>query len=418
LNYNSAPMQVNGHHNTSNFYVAGISYKKTDATTRSQFAISQNHYAEILQQAYDKGVDSLFILSTCNRTEIYGFADNADTLITVLCSQSAGSADDFRQNAYVKTGLVAIDHLFRVGAGLDSQILGDYEIVGQLKQAVKLSKEHGWINNYMERLVNSVLQSSKEVKNNTGLSGGMVSVSFAAVQYIKEHVVNYQDCRILLTGTGKIGRNTCKNLVDYLETKNITLVNRTEERAAILASELGLQYAPIADLAAQVAQADIILVATSADEPAILTKHLENWGTKLIIDLSVPNNVERSARDLPNVTLINVDELSKIKDETLKKREADVPAAKAIIAQHLQAYLEWCRMRKNTTVLSAIKDRLNELSRLHQREFDNPHTRCPYIAAEQRVQQVINGIAGKMRAYDRAGCYYLEAINDFMEKGD
>ena len=388
-------MLTNSTIDISNFYVAGINYKKTDATTRGLFAVSYDHYESIIGQAKNTGISSFFILSTCNRTEIYGFADDASQLIALLCSQTHGSAEAFTSLAYVKKGIDAVGHLFNVGAGLDSQILGDYEIVGQLKQAVKFARERDFINPLLERLVNCVLQSSKEIKNETSLSGGTVSVSFATVQYIKQHVIGYADCKILLTGTGKIGRNTCKNLVDYLGTKNIILINRTEEKAAQLAAELGLQHASFSELASNIASADIILVATAADEPSILKKHLENSGNKLIIDLSVPNNVERSAGDLPNITLVNVDDLSKLKDETLKKREADIPLARFIIAQYQKEFSDWCRMRKNATLLNTIKIHLAEIGAIHERELSDPNTRCPYIAAEQKIQQVINRVAGK-----------------------
>ncbi|MGZ3750852.1 MAG: glutamyl-tRNA reductase [Mucilaginibacter sp.] len=407
-------MYTNGPVNISNYFVAGINYKKTDATTRGQFAISNDQYDNILRLAPSYGLDSLFILSTCNRTEIYGFADNAAQLVDLLCTQTKGDAATFTELAYIKKGNEAIQHLFNVGAGLDSQILGDYEIVGQLKLAVKFAKERNFINCFLERLVNSVLQSSKSIKNDTALSGGTVSVSFAAVQYIKEHIVIPTEKKILLIGTGKIGRNTCKNLVDYLGTTNITLINRTEEKAEQLAQELNLKFAPLSELAEQIATSDIILAATNAIEPTILRQHLENCGDKLIIDLSIPYNVEASARDLANVTLVNVDTLSKLKDEALLKREAEAPKAKEIIAQHLADFMQWHQMRKNAPALQAIKAMLNEIATIHEREFNNPNTRCPYIAAEQKIQQVVNSIASRMRSQNMQGCYYLEAINEYM----
>ena len=174
--------------NPDNFFVAGISYKKTDAATRGQFAISLIHYEEALKLAPQFGLDTLFILSTCNRTEIYGFADNASQLIDLLCTQTTGDTDTFTRLAYCKQGDEAIAHLFKVGAGLDSQILGDYEIVGQLKQAVKFAKDRHLINSFLERLVNSVLQASKSIKSDTALSAGTVSASYAAVHYIKENL--------------------------------------------------------------------------------------------------------------------------------------------------------------------------------------------------------------------------------------
>ncbi|MBS1502769.1 MAG: glutamyl-tRNA reductase [Bacteroidetes bacterium] len=409
-------MQTNTYPDISNFFAIGINYKKTDAATRGLFAIGSEQYEGAIVQAEASGVGPFFILSTCNRTEIYGFAADARQLVRLMCSETRGNEATFKSLAYIKKGRDAAEHLFNVGAGLDSQILGDYEIVGQLKQAVKFAKERGCIDAFLERLVNTVLQSSKEIKNETPLSGGTVSVSFAAVQYIKEHFADYADSRILLAGTGKIGRNTCRNLVDYLGTRNITLVNRTEEKAARLAAELNLKSASITELPHLAADSDIILVATSAGKPTILKQYLENKGSKLVIDLSVPSDVEAGAAALPNVTLVNVDELSKMKDETLKMREAGVPAARAIIARHMGEFEAWCRMRKNAPLLNTIKTRLTEIAMIHERELNNPHTRCPYIAAEQTIQQVVNSIAGKMREQDQPGCYYLQAIVEFIGK--
>jgi glutamyl-tRNA reductase len=398
----------------SKFYIAGINYKKSNATTRGQFAINSDQHAAILKKAAAIGLNELFILSTCNRTEIYGFAESAQQLIELLCSETSGTINEFNHLAYIKHGKAAIQHLFDVSAGLDSQILGDYEIVGQIKAAVKFSKESGATGTFMERLVNAVLQCSKAIKNETSISGGTVSVSFAAVQYIRENVKDILNKKIVLIGTGKIGRNTCKNLVDYLETKNITLVNRTEEKATDLAAELGLQSAPIAELADQIANADIILAATNATDPTILYSHLEGKGEKLIIDLSIPYNVEAAARELSNVTLISIDELSKINDETLAKRKAEVPKAKAIIAKHIAEFYEWLAMRRHAPMLKAVKTKLKEI---HISPLFSNHTSTVTFAIsdpDERIQRVINGMASKIRLQNQGGCHYIEAINEFI----
>ncbi|HEY6899034.1 MAG TPA: NAD(P)-binding domain-containing protein, partial [Puia sp.] len=274
----------------SGFYAIGINYKKTDAAIRGQFAIGNEQYERILSLAPSRHLNELFVLSTCNRTEIYGFADDATQLVDLLCSETTGNRDTFLEMAYVKKGLEAIDHLFLVGAGIDSQILGDYEIVGQIKQAVKFARERQFVGASTERLVNCVLQASKSIKNQTALSGGTVSVSFAAIQYIRENITDFSNKKILLVGTGKIGRNTCRNMVDYLGTRSVTLINRTESKAAELAAEMGVSSAPLEDIAAQAAAADIILVATNAEHPTLLRSHVEGQGTKLLIDLSIPCN--------------------------------------------------------------------------------------------------------------------------------
>jgi len=413
-------MKGHDHNDILNFCIAGINYKKTDASRRGGFAIGSDQYNEILELAPQYGLQELFILSTCNRTEIYGITDNVQQLVALLCTQTAGSAATFNEMAYIKKGAQAVEHLFDVAAGLDSQILGDYEIIGQLKQAVKTAKAKGFIGATTDRLVNAVLQSSKAIKNQTALSGGTVSVSFAAVQYIKEKISSTADKKIILLGTGKIGRNTCKNMVDYLQTTNITLINRTPEKARELANDLGLQYAPVAELPEQIAQADIILVATNAAEPVILAAHLQGCQAKLIIDLSIPYNVEAAAQQLPGITLVNVDDLSKLKDETLQKRKAEIPKAKAIIAGYAAEFTEWYDMRKHVPVLKAVKDKLEQI---HFCQIDTGAYSAPPVIdiaterPEARIQKVITTMAVKMRRHNQRGCQYIEAINDFMATG-
>ena len=400
------------HRNISNFFIVGINYKKSDACIRGQYAINNEQYAILLEEAGHLGLNELFVLSTCNRTEIYGFAHNSKQLIELLCAQTAGDKETFQKLAYAKHGQEAIEHLFNVAAGLDSQILGDYEIVGQIKLAAKFAKERGFVGAFMERLINSVLQASKLIKNNTELSGGTVSVAFAAVQYIRNKFPHINGKNILLLGTGKIGRNTCKNLVDYLQTKKITLVNRTEEKAAELAKELGLQSAPLSDLSNQIQKADSILVATNATEPTILTAHLEGQQHKLIIDLSIPYNVEAAAQKLPNVQLVNVDELSRLKDETLKKRMAEVPKAKLIIAELMEEFGEWHEMRRHVPLLKTAKNKLKEI-------HSNPLfvTNCCSKEADARIQRAINDMASKIRTKNQGACHYIEAINSFITAG-
>jgi glutamyl-tRNA reductase len=393
-------------HDISRFYVAGINYKKTDASVRGLFAVSAEQYDSLLAQAKTYGIGELFILSTCNRTEVYGIANDPSQLIQLLCSHTAGDEKIFRQKSYTKSGTDAIQHLFNVSAGLDSQILGDYEIVGQIKQAVKFSKDRDCIGAFLERLVNSVLQSSKTIKNQTELSGGTVSVSYSAVQYIWKEVKDLANKKILLAGIGKIGRNTCKNLVDYLPTRNITLINRTDEKAEMLASQMNLRFAPYSELLTEVQNADIILVATNSPEPIIHASDVNGHGYKLIIDLSIPYNVEPSSKELEHVTLVNVDDLSKLKDATLHKRKAEVPKAERIIADHISEFLDWYEMRKHVPVLKAVKSTLQQI---HGSEVLPAH--------RERIQKVINGMAVKMRQHNQRGCHYIQAINEFMSPG-
>ena len=181
-----------------------------------------------------------------------------------------------------------------------------------------------------------------------------------------------------------------------------------------------MQHALLSALSEQLAEADIILVATNAAEPTVLASHLEGKGEKLVIDLSIPYNVEATAGELTNTTLVNVDDLSRMKDKTLQKRKAEIPKAKAIIAIHAAEFAEWHTHRRHVPVLKAVKDKL------HQIHACQPGT-GPYAAPafinfaaekpEARIQKIITTMAVKMRQRDQRGCQYIEAINDFMATG-
>ena len=402
----------------SQFFVAGINYKKTDTRIRGSFAVNNDQYQSILDAARDHQIQDLFVLSTCNRSEIYGIAENPAQLADLLCAQTDGNPALFNEMAYVKSGMNAVRHLFDVAAGLDSQILGDYEIVGQLRVAVRFARERGFIFPLLDRTINQVLQSSKEIKTFTSLSDGTVSVAFAAVQYIRDHFPDIRNQRILLLGAGKMGTNACRNMVDYLGTTNITLINRTEEKALALAENLGLRSAGIEDLAAEVIAADVILVATHATEPLITTNMLSSVaGRKTIIDLSIPCNVDKQVGQLTRIRLIDVDSLSRIKDETLLLRAAEIPKAKDIIAAHMQELLEWQAMRRNVPVLKEVRTKLQEIHCSPWFEQSINPTPATPVTADQRIQRVLNGMASKMRRENQRGCQYIEAINEFIAAG-
>jgi len=401
---------VNSLKSIADFYVVGINYRKADTAVRGHYAINNEQYETLLQEAARQHLSEIFVVSTCNRTEIYGIAPSAKELTALLGKQTKGSVEELEQLVYTHQGKQAIEHLFRVAAGLDSQILGDYEIVGQIKQSVSFAKSRNMIGLFLEKLFNNTLQSSRAIRSNTKLSSGTVSVSFAAAQYIARRMPDAADKKILLVGTGKIGRNTCKNLVDCLHTRNITLLNRTNEKAAALAQELGLHYAAYEDMDAQLKAADIILVSTNAEQPTILKEQLSGFGDKLVIDLSIPNNVETSVAELPGVVLVNVDELSKVNDETLQMRRAEVPKAAAIIDEHMADFKEWYQMRKNVPVIKAVKNKLETLQ--HYQVYDT----APIPQDQEKIQKVLNAMASKMRHRNQGGCNYIEALNDFMTR--
>src|SRR5690554_5261012 len=244
------------------FYTIGLSYKKADAEIKGHFSLDQTSRTALLKKAKEEGIEGLLVTSTCNRTELYGFADHPFQLIKLLCDHTRGSIEAFEKVAYIYKSKEAITHIFKVGTGLDSQILGDFEIISQIKKAFYESRDAQVANAFLERLVNAVIQASKRIKNETQISTGATSVSFASVQYILDTFDDASEKNILLFGTGKIGRNTCENLVKHTKKNKIIFINRTKDKAEQVAGKFDLTVKDYADLQSEIRNADILIVAT------------------------------------------------------------------------------------------------------------------------------------------------------------
>ncbi|WP_031426822.1 glutamyl-tRNA reductase [Flavimarina sp. Hel_I_48] len=346
---------------SGNFFAIGLSYLKADAEVRGHFSVDMKTQDLILQRAQEDGIDGLTIISTCNRTELYGFADEALDLIKLLCEHTQGTVAEFQNVSYTYENEAAVDHLFKVGTGLDSQILGDFEIIGQLKSGFKRSKKLGLVNPFMERLINCVIQSSKRIKNETNISNGATSVSFASVQYIMARVPYISEKNIVLFGTGKIGRNTCENLVKHTKNDHITLINRTKDKAEKIAGRFNLLVKDYADIQSEIASADVLIVATGAQKPTISKDLLHLKKPLLILDLSIPKNVDSNVEEIEHVTLVHLDQLSKITDDTLNRRKQHVPQAEAINKEIQTDFYEWLGSRQFAPTIRALKSRLLEI---------------------------------------------------------
>ena len=346
------------------FYNIGVSYVKADAKTRGKYSLSKEHQNALLVMAKEKNFEGVFVLSTCNRTEISGFAEHPYQLIQLLCHFSEGTVEEFATISNVYKNQEAINHLFRIGTGLESQILGDYEIVGQLRQSFKMAKVQNTTNAYLERLLNCVMQASKKVKNETKLSSGTTSVSYAAVQYIIKNLRDYNSKNILVFGLGKMGKHTCKNLAEYTQNKTVCLINRTEEKAAEFVKEHdSIRKAVIEDLAQEIEKSDVLIVSTGASKPTITKQQISKNKELLILDLSMPENVDKDVTDIKGISLVNVDALSKITDETLAVRLEEVPTAEAIIEVYKKEFNDWLNQRRFTPAIAALKKSLETIKK-------------------------------------------------------
>ncbi|WP_178986309.1 glutamyl-tRNA reductase [Winogradskyella helgolandensis] len=401
------------------FYAIGLSYKKADARVRGHFSLSDDAKQNVLSQAKQNGVESLLAISTCNRTELYGFAEHPFQLIQLLCDNTKGTVEEFREVAYVHKNKEAINHMFRVGSGLDSQILGDFEIISQLKFGAKASRKAGLLNSFTERLVNSVIQASKRIKNETELSSGATSVSFASVQYIMNNVETISEKNILLFGTGKIGRNTCENLVKHTKNSHITLINRTKTKAEEVAGKFNLVVKDYENLTEELNASDIVIVATGAQNPTIYKSLISTKKPLLVLDLSIPKNVNEDIRDLSNITLVHLDDLAKITDDTLEKRKAYIPHAETIILEISAEFNAWLNTLKFVPTIQAIKHKLTDFK---NSEFNTQRKKMADFNEDQAelitnnlIQKITNQFAHHLREDSNSSDESIELIKKIFQ---
>ncbi|MFM2214325.1 MAG: Glutamyl-tRNA reductase [Bacteroidota bacterium] len=400
----------------SSFYAVGLSYKKADAEIRGKFSLDALAKSTVLMQAEAEGIEALVVTSTCNRTEIYGFAKHPYQLIKLLCENSQGSVKEFQEVAYIYKNQEAVNHMFRVGTGLDSQILGDFEIISQLKVAFSESKANGLVNAFMERLVNSVIQASKKIKTDTEISSGATSVSFASVQYIFKNVEDIATKNILLFGTGKIGRNTCENLVKHSKHEQITLINRTKDKAEKLANKLNLIVKDYADLQLELQKADVVVVATGAQNPTIDKTILNLKKPLLILDLSIPKNVHENVKEIEGVTLVHLDHLSQITDETIENRKQHIPAAEAIIEEIQEEFMAWAKNRKFAPTIQALKEKLNAIKEgeinVQRKKLPNFDEEQAELISNRIIQKITNHFVNHLKDGDsmEEGIEWIEKV--------
>ncbi len=392
------------HNFLDNFCIAGINYRKSDIKIRGKFSLLPEQTILLLEQAVAKKFPSCMVLSTCNRTEIYGICDHPHELIEMLCMHTHGNMQEFIDHGYNFQGPQAAKHLFEVASGLDSQIIGDYEILSQLKQAANISRQHSCMNSFMERVANFALHASKEIKTNTKLSSGTVSVSYAAIEIIKEKVTRTSGKKILLVGTGKFGNHVGKNLQTYIPDADLFFSNRTDNKAMELAQQCGATFVPYQTLAGAANDADIILVSSTADTYTVHPSFFTTQKPRLILDLSVPQNVDPSVKNLKEIEYLNVDEISMILDKTISLRQAEIPKAMQIIDATMQNMMEWYRRQANSPLLRKIKEQLQKINEIHLND------KC----SEEKIHKTVSSLAIQLHHQNNKGCQYINALSSYL----
>ena len=398
------------------FFSIGISHWKTPIDIREKFNFSENAVDIILKEAKTLGVESLFVVSTCNRAQFFAQTHNAFILKELYIKHSKASEKEFEKYHFQLSGDDAVLHLFELCCGLDSLMLGDLQIVSQIKDAVKYASNKEMLDGYTHRLMQFVMQAYKDVRTDTAINEGPASVAHGAVLFIKQRYKSLKEKKIVLFGTGEIGETTAKNLLKHAH-KEMVLINRTRSKAEAIADSLGLRVANIEDLKKELTNTDILIVATGALEPTVYTKHFKGVeNNMLLLDLSVPRNIEPGIEKLNGVELIDMDQLNNIQDETLAMRRKNIPKARTIINLHKNEFYDWVLMRDLSPVIQALHEKLHRYrtDELEQQKFRLSDEEIK--KADKLTTSVVNKIANQATEYIKSKYRHSEEVVKMMEE--
>ncbi|HYW34641.1 MAG TPA: glutamyl-tRNA reductase [Balneolaceae bacterium] len=390
------------------FCIVGVNHWKASIDVRERFSLSVDQKKMLIEGAEQQGISSLFVISTCNRTEIVAQNASPDELSRLLITYSQASLDEFQEYGFAKNGHEAVEHLFKVAIGLESQVLGDVQIVKQVKDGYKLAADMDAVDGDLHRLMQHVFRAHKRSRNETSLGEGAATTAYAAVKFALNTFNTISDKDILLVGAGEIGKVACKNLMN-LGPRSVTLVNRTPGRADFLADRFDFESAAMETLPHQIAEADLIIVATGAQNPVVTMEDMreaqKNPSFKIMLDLSVPRNIAPEIGDLEFVDLANMDFFSDVTNKAHREREQDIPRAKEIIINELTDYQEWLRKQ---TVVPTIKALTQKFENIREDEFEffkNKIKETDRDKVENLTRRIVNKIAA----------YSIEHLRDHHE---
>lgn len=382
------------------FVVIGLSYKKANEEIRGKFSLSEKQQTKILASA-EKEDSFGFIISTCNRTEIYALAIDIDDIFKKWNLVTETNLDELKEYLYILKGKKAINHLFSVACGLQSQILGDFEITNQLKKSFVFAKTIGTTNGYLERLVNTALQASKEVKSKTKISNGTTSVSYVTVDYIKNKIENYIDKKVLLYGLGEIGKLTVENLCKHLPSKNISVINRSENKTHQIAAKFKVNEFDHTNLNSAISDTDILIVATNSQTPTITKANISSNKPLTIFDLSIPRNVDKCIDGIDHVKSLGLDELSQTINKTIVKRQAEIPFAEEIITKHKKEFGAWATNQIFADLTKAFKAQMLDIKtteiEYHKKKLTDPNENHLNAISDRIIQKITTKLVTQLK---------------------
>jgi len=322
-----------------------LTYKTAPVAVREQVSLNEAEAKKLLNFIRDyAAATEVLVVSTCNRTEIYYYAekDQSKTIFNGL-KLIKQAEEGFENHFIVLEGKDAIQHLFEVGIGLDAQVIGDLQIAGQVKNAYQWSADESMAGPFLHRLMHTIFFTNKRVVQETSFRDGAASISYAAKELAEDVTLGFTNPKVLLIGVGEIGQDVCLNFVNS-KIKNVTITNRTLEKAEKLASKSGFACVSIEQLQQEIEKADVVISSVSGNQ-LIINRELLNQikinSHKFFIDLSMPRSVDASIEEVPGVIVYNLDNIQEKTNETLEKRRASIPKVQSIVQEAIEEFGDW-----------------------------------------------------------------------------
>lgn len=390
------------------FVVIGTNFTKADTSIRSRFAVTKPMSEEAYKNAISYGFKDFLVLSTCNRSEFYGCCDFSELkgLITDLLGLSD---DEFGDYFYTLSCMEAVRHFFRVVSGLDSQIVGDYEIVCQVKAALEESRKFGLVGTITDRVSNFSFQASKHIKAHTNLSSGKYSVSYAAAEMIA-HKHDFSVDRILVVGIGDFGSTVARNMRHYFPHVHLSLTNRTREKAELLAGQISAEVLPFENVIDQLSSFDVVITTVGLDRYLIQAEDLQPGGHRLFLDLSIPQAIDPKVNSVEGVRLYSVDEVSAFHNELLKQRHHDIPRAEKIVELFINRFTVWHQMYQHRDIILEYKQKIQKFI------FDHQLTHHEVLTPDhsKKIEKSFFDLIQHNSSQKYAGCMLIEALNPLV----
>jgi glutamyl-tRNA reductase len=402
-----------------NIAVIGLSHKTAPVEVREKLSIPEPQYDRAIAQLCGyPHIEEVAVLSTCNRLEIYIVADETEQgvreVIQFLSEHSKLASPILRPHLFILLHQDAVTHLMRVSAGLDSLVLGEGQILAQVKQCHKLGQQHKGVGRILNQLLKQGITAGKRVRTETSIGTGAVSISSAAVELAQMKTDNLAANRVLILGAGKMSRLLVQHLLSKGATQ-ITILNRTIARAQELANqfpEASLQLGLLTEMLPMISQSDIVFTSTSATEPILdrakLTSVLSPSQPLMLIDISVPRNVHSDANELAQVRAFNVDDLKAVVAQNQESRRQMAMEAEALLEEEVESFAIWWRSLETVSTISNLRDKVEAirtqelekaLSRLGS-EFGEKHQEIIEALTRGIVNKILHDPMVQLRAQE------------------